>query len=469
MVNDNGQTIDKNRDILAEIADKTRFRVAKEKEHVPFEAMKAQALAMGLGDFSFEKALQSKEMAFICEVKKASPSKGLIAPDFPYLQIAKDYETAGASAISCLTEPEYFLGSDQYLAEITQAVTIPVLRKDFFVDPYMVYQAKVLGASAVLLICAILNDAELAEYFAIANALGLSAIFEAHDETEVRRAAACGARIIGVNNRNLKTFALDLQNSIDLRNLVGEDTLFISESGIKTRSDIIRLEQHGISAVLIGETLMRADNKAVELNRLKGLPKVKLCGLSRLEDVDAANDVAADYVGFVFAKSRRQVTLPQAEALKARLNPTIKSVGVFVNAGIQKMEWLVNQGVIDVIQLHGQEGEDYIQELKKHCPNTPVWKAVTVTKDLDFSQWPSADCFVLDNGAGGTGEVFDWSLLPSLNIPKPYFLAGGLSMDNVAQALQFAPHGVDVSGGIETDGRKDSKKMQLFTKKVRGL
>lgn len=271
MVNDNGKPIDTKHDILAEIAEKTRLRVAKDKETILFEEMKDKALSMPKGTFSFEKALQGKEMSFICEVKKASPSKGLIAPDFPYLQIAKDYEVAGASAISCLTEPDYFMGSDQYLAEITAAVSIPVLRKDFFVDPYMIYQAKVLGASAVLLICAILNDEALADYFAIANDLGMSAIFEAHDEREVHRAVACGARIIGVNNRNLKTFALDLQNSIDLRNLVADGTLFISESGIKTRDDIVRLEANGVDAVLIGETLMREADKNQALGVLKGI------------------------------------------------------------------------------------------------------------------------------------------------------------------------------------------------------
>ncbi|WP_409968964.1 phosphoribosylanthranilate isomerase [Bengtsoniella intestinalis] len=199
------------------------------------------------------------------------------------------------------------------------------------------------------------------------------------------------------------------------------------------------------------------------------MTKIKICGLSRLSDVDRANGLAVEYVGFVFAESRRQVTPPQAEALKARLSSDIQSVGVFVNDGIQKIEWLVNQHVIDVAQLHGQEDEAYIQELKKLCPNTPIWKAVTVENGVDFTQWDSVDCFVLDNGAGGTGERFDWSLLPTLQITKPYFLAGGLTPENVEQALTFAPYGVDVSGGVETDGNKDGNKMKLFVSKVRGI
>lgn len=466
MVNDNGDIVNQKRDILQEIAEKTRQRVARDMAQTPLEVMKAQALAMDKGDFPFEKALKKPGMSFICEVKKASPSKGLIAPDFPYLQIAQDYEAAGASAISCLTEPDYFQGQDRYLQEIVASVSIPVLRKDFFVNPYMIYQAKVLGASAILLICAILDDAQLQEYFDIANQLGLSSIFEAHDEAEVLRALRCGARIIGVNNRNLKTFALDVKNSVVLRGLVPTETLFISESGIKTRADIALLESCQVNAVLIGETLMRSETKKKALDTLRGLPKVKICGLSRPEDILAVNALDVDYVGFVFAKSRREITPEQALSLKVQLNPHIQTVGVFVNAGLALIEGFLSGGVMDIVQLHGQENNAYIQELKKFYPNTQVWKAVNVTPGVDFTQWPDADCFLLDNGAGGTGTPFDWALLPTLSIPKPYFIAGGLSPENVAQVLPFAPYGVDVSGGVETEGKKDPAKLKEFMKKV---
>ncbi|MFI3237358.1 MAG: indole-3-glycerol phosphate synthase TrpC [Lachnospiraceae bacterium] len=271
MKNDNGDIINDKRDILEEIADFTRQRVTILKQQVSLESMIEMAKRMEMGNFSFEEALKKDGMSFICEVKKASPSKGLIALDFPYLDIAREYEDAGASAISCLTEPKYFMGSDKYLQEMASVVKIPILRKDFVVDEYMVYEAKVLGASAILLICAILTDEELEIYFKIANELGLSAVFEAHDEEEVLRAAQVGARIIGVNNRNLKTFALDLNNSIRLRGLVYQDVVFISESGIKTRADIELLEAHHVNAVLIGETFMRASNKKEMLQKLKGL------------------------------------------------------------------------------------------------------------------------------------------------------------------------------------------------------
>lgn len=209
-------------------------------------------------------------MSYICEVKKASPSKGLIAPEFPYLEIAKEYKAAGASAISCLTEPFYFMGSDTYLREITETVDIPVLRKDFTVDKYMIYQAKAFGAAAVLLICAILNDQELLEYRELAETLGMDALVEAHDENEVARALKTGAKIIGVNNRDLKTFKVDMNNSIRLRNLAPDNVVFVSESGIKNAGDIAILERNRVGAVLIGETLMRSPDKKAALEDLNG-------------------------------------------------------------------------------------------------------------------------------------------------------------------------------------------------------
>ncbi|MCI5668323.1 MAG: indole-3-glycerol phosphate synthase TrpC [Oscillospiraceae bacterium] len=257
--------------ILQEIAEKTRLRVAEEKAALPLSEMKkrAQELNPDTG-FPFKKALSTADISFICEVKRASPSKGMIAEDFPYLDIARDYEAAGAAAISCLTEPFWFKGSDRYLQEIAAAVNIPVLRKDFTVDEYMIYQAKTLGASAVLLICSILSKEQLAEYLEIAHSLGLSALVEAHDEDEVKTAVSVGVGIIGVNNRDLKTFTVDINNSARLRKLVPPEILFVSESGIKTAQDIAALRQNGTNAVLIGETLMRSPDKKAALAQLRG-------------------------------------------------------------------------------------------------------------------------------------------------------------------------------------------------------
>lgn len=314
--------------ILDEIAAKTKERVAEQKKKVPLEEMKRQALdivaretnngSSPYSKFPFRDNLAADGISFICEVKKASPSKGLIAPDFPYVEIAKEYEAAGASAISVLTEPFYFQGSNQFLMDIKKEVNIPLLRKDFTVDEYMIYEAKVIGASAVLLICAILDDEQLASYLQLAHELGMSALVEAHDEEEVRRAIASGAGIIGVNNRDLRTFTVDIMNSVRLRKLIpdmvpakrspmkesakgstkgsGTDTVcnvrsdieydrgsdpfvehsvhqkmvYVSESGIKTKEDIDRLKANGTDAVLIGETFMRSPDKKKLFAELRG-------------------------------------------------------------------------------------------------------------------------------------------------------------------------------------------------------
>lgn len=257
------------KNILEEIAEKTRERIRKEKRQFPLDQLKTLAEKAPQQPFFLE-ALKKPGMSYICEVKKASPSKGLIAPEFPYLEIAKEYEAAGASAISCLTEPFYFMGSDTYLREITETVDIPVLRKDFTVDKYMIYQAKAFGAAAVLLICAILNDQELLEYRELAETLGMDALVEAHDENEVARALKTGAKIVGVNNRDLKTFKVDMNNSIRLRNLAPDNVVFVSESGIKNAGDIAILERNRVGAVLIGETLMRSPDKKAALENLNG-------------------------------------------------------------------------------------------------------------------------------------------------------------------------------------------------------
>lgn len=257
--------------ILDTLAASAHVRVERAKAKISLEQMKKEALSLNpQTSFPFEKALLKEDINFICEVKRASPSKGLIAADFPYLQIAKDYEKAGAAAISVLTEPDYFLGSNDYLSQIQRTVSIPVLRKDFTVDAYQIYEAKTIGASAVLLICALLDKQTLREYSSICNELGLSALMEAHDEREIESALAAGARIIGVNNRNLKDFTVDIHNSTALRKLVPENIIFVAESGIQTALDINLLRQANVNGVLIGESLMRSPDKGKMLKELRG-------------------------------------------------------------------------------------------------------------------------------------------------------------------------------------------------------
>ena len=262
--------------ILDKIAKSTKDRVARAKEMLSLDELKAKIyesqsiIRNGRPAFAFEKTLkESDKMAFICEVKKASPSKGIIADDFPYLQIAREYEEAGADAVSVLTEPEFFKGNDKYLAEISCNVNIPVLRKDFTIDEYQIYEAKAIGADAVLLICSLLDARSIRAYISVCDELGLSALVEAHTKEEIDMALDAGARIIGVNNRNLKTFEVDLENSIRLRSYVPKDLCFVAESGIKTADDIKKLKAAGVNAVLVGESLMRSPDKKKALNQLR--------------------------------------------------------------------------------------------------------------------------------------------------------------------------------------------------------
>ncbi len=256
--------------ILDQLAGHARERARLARQRIPFEEIRRQALSLPGGGFAFENALKKPGISFICECKKASPSKGLIAPDFPYLQIARDYEAAGADCISVLTEPKWFLGSDAYLCEIADTVKVPCLRKDFTVDEYMIYQARTLGASAVLLICSVLTQEEIREYLHICDELELSALIEVHDEAEVEMALRAGGRVIGVNNRNLKDFSVDTDNSRRLRELIPRDVLFVSESGISSAQDIDQLREIGADAVLIGEMLMRAPDRKALLAELRG-------------------------------------------------------------------------------------------------------------------------------------------------------------------------------------------------------
>lgn len=257
--------------ILDKLANHAKERVNLAKQSLSLQDIKKQAFSLSKGNFEFERALKNADFAFICECKKASPSKGIIAEDFEYLNIAKEYEKAGANCISVLTEPKWFLGSDKYLKEITQNVSIPCIRKDFTVDEYMIYEAKTLGAKAILLICSILSGEQIKNYIKICDDLGLSALVEAHNEEEIKTAINSGARIIGINNRNLKDFTVDTKNSENLRKLVPKDIIFIAESGITNAQDIKNLKNNNVNGVLIGETLMKAQNKQQKLLELKSM------------------------------------------------------------------------------------------------------------------------------------------------------------------------------------------------------
>lgn len=256
--------------ILDTLAEHARERVNMARQVVPIDSLIERAESLEKGDFAFEEALRREGLSFICECKRASPSKGIIAANFPYLEIARSYEEAGADAISVLTEPKYFLGRNEYLKEIAEAVRLPCLRKDFTVDEYMIYEAKILGASAVLLIVSLLDEGTLKEYISVCDALGLSALVEAHDKREVHSALRAGARVIGVNNRNLKDFSVDTENSARLRRLIPRDVLFVSESGVRDAEDVSKIREIGADAVLVGEALMKSEDKKSKLAELRG-------------------------------------------------------------------------------------------------------------------------------------------------------------------------------------------------------
>ena len=480
--------------ILDKIVEATKIRVAQEKEVETPEAVKAAALALPSDTgFPFEAALRQQDFNFICEVKKASPSKGIIAEHFPYLDIAKEYEVAGAAAISVLTEPDFFKGDKKYLQEIASTVKIPVLRKDFIIDEYQIYQAKVWGASAILLICACLDVPTLTKFRELADSLGLSSLVEAHNEHEVQMAIDCGARIIGVNNRNLKDFTVDVQNSVRLRNLVQDDVIFVSESGLETPEDIQVLRDNNIGVALMGEIFMRSPNKVEKLAYLYGptyyTPKVKMCGISKVETIPAVVEAKPDYMGLVFAPSKRQVTVDQAKTLVEELhkqyatrynsgaeqstNDEIKTVGVFVNETLDNLITIAKEVNLDAVQLHGDEDEAFIKALKEKT-DVEVWKAVQIRSAADAEAWidSSADMLLFDayhkDERGGTGEVFDWSCLDEFE--RPFMLAGGIDSTNVARAIRTVrPYGIDISSGIETDGVKDDEKIKAFANIVRTI
>ena len=514
--------------ILDKIVAATEKRVYDAKDNLPLSELQQQVERMPITkDFLFEQALQELDFNFICEVKKASPSKGIIAEDFPYLEIAKEYEMAGAAAISVLTEPDFFLGSPQYLQEIAEAVHIPVLRKDFIIDEYQIYEAKLWGASAILLIAAILNDETMARFHKLADSLGLSCLVEAHDETEVLRAVNIGARIIGVNNRNLKDFTVDVNNSIRLRKLVDDSVIFVSESGLDTAADIQRLRDNKIHAALMGESFMRTNDKVAKLAELYGpirskcyihnnterdrlgtedtsnieVPsaptvdeatqssyevKVKFCGISQEDTVPVLLETQPDYVGFIFAPSKRQVTVEQAKSITRSLQDSVHTtsgnkccsrVGVFVNETIPTIVEITKAVPLSVVQLHGDETVTYIETLRiqlqeEQLEFIEIWKAIQVQGKEDILPWKQApiDGLVVDayskEERGGTGKTIDWSLLDDVQVP--YYLAGGIGLHNVARAIRrLQPYGLDMSSSLETNGQKDVKKIKSMAQIIK--
>ncbi len=443
--------------ILDEIVAKRKEYYEKKMEEIPLNNLLAK-----IGNVKKEHKLynlcKKKEFIFFTECKKASPSKGLISPDYPYLEIAKAYDRAKTDVISCLTEPSYFMGSDEHFINIKKNVNALMLRKDFIFSEYQIFESKLMGADVILLICAILNDYELKKYLKLIESLGMCALVETHDEEEIKRAINVGAKVIGVNNRNLKDFTVDFENALRLRREY-PDIYMISESGVKTPKDIHDLKLAGLNGCLVGEALMRAEDPYKELLKYKEasyIPKIKFCGMRRKEDIDFVNYLKPDYIGFVFAEiSKRRLTLKQALRLKKGLSEDILTVGVFLNQPISFIVEACKMGVIDIIQLHGDEDDNYIKALKKQVDN----EIISVYRTSRYAEYVMYDS--KDPGQGKRTTYYNRAK------NKPVFLAGGINIDNIDEIKKLKPYAIDMSSSIETDGCKDFEKMKEIIKKVR--
>jgi indole-3-glycerol phosphate synthase/phosphoribosylanthranilate isomerase/anthranilate synthase/indole-3-glycerol phosphate synthase/phosphoribosylanthranilate isomerase len=408
----------------------------------------------------------------------------MLAPNLDPVTIARTYEAGGAAVISVLTEPHFFLGSPAYLTAIKHAVNIPVLRKDFIVDEYQVFEARAWGADAILLICAILDDAQLYNLLQLAHSLRMHALVEVHSREEAQRAINAGAIIIGVNSRDLVTFKMNPYLIRDIRRIIPADRVVVAESGIHTEADVRRLARYDVQAMLVGESLVVSSNVPAQIHMLlhgaNASTQVKICGLSTPEHADAAIVAGADMLGFLFYEPSHRYIAPQQvstllTATQSYVQPaqgdvTPDLVGVFVNKEASYINDVVEQAGLHFVQLHGTEPPEFCQQIKH-----PVIKALplkdTTDKELIKHYASVAWRLLLDTPTpawGGTGITGDWDLARQVAQEHKILLAGGLTSDNVAQAIeQVHPWGVDVSSGVETAKQKDVAKIRAFIEHVR--
>lgn len=471
--------------LLAHIVARTRERVTERRRAFPIDKLQVTA-PTPTGRRPFAQALiRPGRINVIAEFKRRSPSRGAIREDLHPVQVAQAYEIGGAAALSVLTEHEFFGGSLEDLREARGATLLPTLRKDFIVDPYQIWEAWYAGADAILLIVGALSDAELAELHATAAEVGLDAVVEVHDRLELERALAAGARIVGVNNRDLHTLEVDLETALSLAPLIPPGVIKIAESGIRSGDDLRRLREAGYDAFLVGEHLMSSPDPGLALESLiksaaaasRGSQQrvaVKICGITSVEDGLAAVGAGADAVGFVFwPGSPRAVDAATARRISQALPPFVSRVGVFVDASMEDVRRVADEVGLDLVQFHGSEPPDQVAA----APRRAI-KALGVGLDFDvalataFSE--GATALLLDtqsNAApGGTGQSFDWSKVRAVRTQVLHLiLAGGLDPENVAAAIATVrPDGVDVSSGVESSpGRKDAAKMRAFVEAVR--
>jgi len=434
----------------------------------------------------FRRALLDYQgVAIIAEAKKASPSKGLICPDFDPVKIAKEYEKNGAQALSVLTDVDFFQGSLLYLLQAREAVKIPVLRKEFIIDPLQIKEAHVCGADAILLMASILDGYQLKDFMAQATEYSIDCLVEVHDEAELTTVLGTDADLIGINNRNLKDFSMDTSTTFRLRKMIPKGIAVVGESGLKTAEDIQALGAADVSAALIGETLMRVSPIRATVFRdyeetektMNTRTRIKMCGLSRIKDIEIGVSLGLDALGFIFYdKSPRNITPDFVRDAIAKIPPFVDCVGVFVNRDRKEVEELVEYCGLSHVQLHGDEDYKYCERIERFASPCHVIKAFRVSEATTSQEFTSyedvAHGYLLDTyikgNAGGTGETFDWDIIAKLDLQRPVILAGGLTPDNIEEAITAVrPFGVDVNSGVEIEpGIKDHAKLIDFVQRV---
>ena len=464
---------------LDRIVTQTRSDLERRKQEQPLETVIQLAHAQPEPRDLFAALKAGNGVRLIAEVKRASPSKGMLAPHMQPVELARTYEAHGAAAISVLTEPHFFLGSPEYLTAIKQAVRVPVLRKDFIIDKYQVYEARAWGADAILLICAILDDRQLHHLLTVAHQLGMRCLVEVHSKIEAQRAIAAGAMIIGVNSRDLVTFEMHPSLIRKLRQLIPADRVIVAESGIHTEADARRLARFDVQAMLVGESLVVSDNVPGQMHALlrsaNESTQVKICGLRTPEALQVAVNAGADMLGFIFYKpSHRYIAPEQVPALFTAMDGeqvvTPDRVGVFVNEEADFINDVVEQAGLHFVQLHGDESPEFCQRIHR-----PVIKAISLQNEDDRQKMNEyrhvAWRILLDTPTaqwGGTGVTHDWKLAHSIAQEIPILLAGGLTPENLAEAIHYvSPWGLDVSSGVETNKQKDTGKIRAFIENVR--
>ncbi len=405
---------------------------------------------------SFYDALRGTRTAFILECKKASPSKGVIRDDFDPARIAGIYKHY-ASAISVLTDEKYFQGNFEFLPIVSKIAHQPILCKDFIIDPYQIYLARFYQADACLLMLSVLDDEQYRQLAAVAHSLKMGVLTEVSNEEELERAIALGAKVVGINNRDLRDLSIDLNRTRQLAPRLGHDVTVISESGINTYAQVRELS-HFANGFLIGSALMSHDDLNTAVRRVL-LGENKVCGLTRPQDAQAAHEAGAIYGGLIFvATSPRAVTTEQAREVMA--SAPLNYVGVFRNAPVQDVVARATELSLAAVQLHGDEDQAYIDALREQLPATvQIWKALSVGETLPARNLNLVDKYVFDNGQGGTGQRFDWSLLQGHDLSN-VILAGGLGADNCVEAAKSGCAGLDFNSGVESQpGVKDASKL----------